>query len=320
MNTSLNQVSIWFLALAVILTSESSVAQSKRDGIELRLVGNEGGLPYSFSGSQPSTVKLEPLPLLRAGDFVRAEARAAKSSDKASKKSSGFDLEITFSERGKARFNAAAALGRQRRFCIVSAGSLKNCSDFVSSQKDRNDQGLVLSGMDRGESQRLAGSLATAIRSAEAANKAAESATQVATARELLDVLYKRAVRERSPAWISGDEREPFLVRDLVNLWDKVDVAQAAGNGDAVFSSDPVAATNGLMLRAYQIDMEQERPTMAIANVTLRYVGNASQQVVRYILVRERGNWRIADIGNEGESLKGNLQAFLRPPGTPREK
>jgi len=56
------------------------------------------------------------------------------------------------------------------------------------------------------------------------------------------------------------------------------------------------------MLRAYQIDMEQERPTMAIANVTLRYVGNASQQVVRYILVRERGNWRIADIGNEGES------------------
>jgi len=39
-------------------------------------------------------------------------------------------------------------------------------------------------------------------------HKAAESATQVATARELLDVLYKRAVRERSPAWISGDERD----------------------------------------------------------------------------------------------------------------
>ena len=65
MNTSLNQVSIWFLALAAILTSESSVAQSKRDGIELRLVAIEGGLPFSFSGRQPSTVNLEPLPLLR---------------------------------------------------------------------------------------------------------------------------------------------------------------------------------------------------------------------------------------------------------------
>jgi hypothetical protein len=62
--------------------------------------------------------------------------------------------------------------------------------------------------------------------------------------------------------------------------------------------------------------MEQDRPTMAIANVTLRYVLNTSQQVVRYILVRERGNWRIADIGNEGESLKRSLQAFLRPSAT----
>jgi len=318
MNGSLKPASIWLLALAAILTSEGSFAQTKRDGFELRMVAKEGGVSFTLSGGPSSTVQLEPLPLLRAADFVRAEAREAKSLNKGSKKSRSSDLEITFNVRGKARFKAAAALDQQRQFCIVNAGSLKSCSDFASSQKDRNDQSLVLSGLDRAESQRLASSLTSAIRSVEAANKAAESATKVATARELLDVLYKRAVRERSPAWISGDEREAFLVRDLVNLWDKVDVAQAAGDGGAIFSSDPVAATNGLTLRGYQIEMEQERATMATANVKLRYAENAPQQVVRYILVRERGNWRIADIGNEGDSLKGALQAFLRPPGTPR--
>src|SRR3954468_18152716 len=122
---SLKQVSIWFLALVAILTSESSVAQSKRDGLELRLVAKEGGVPFSFSGNQSSTVKLEPLPLLRARDFTRAEVREAKNSDKnsnkGSKKSRSSDLEITFSERGMARFNAAAALDRQRQFCVVNA-------------------------------------------------------------------------------------------------------------------------------------------------------------------------------------------------------
>ena len=314
MNKSSNRVSVCFLALAAVLASQSALAQQKRDGIEVRLVAKEGGVPFTWSAGQTSTVALEPLPLLRAGDFARAEARP----DKGSKKSSSSDLEITFSERGKARFSAAAALDRERKFCIVSAGSLKHCSDFGSSQQDRNDQSLIVSGLDRNEVRRLAGSLTSAIRSVETAVKTAETETKVETARELLDVLYKRAVRNRGPSWISGDEREPFLVRDLVNLWDRVDVAQAAGNRDAIYSSDPVAATNGLTLRGYQIDLEQERPTMAIANVTVRYGGNAPPQVVRYILVRERGNWRIADIGNEGESLKAALQAFLRPAGTPR--
>ena len=157
----------------------------------------------------------------------------------------------------------------------------------------------------------------SAIRSAEAAVKAAEIETRVATPRELLDLLYGRAVRNRGPDWIGGDEREAFLIRDLVDLWDRVDVARAAGNTDALLSSDQVAATNGLTLRGYQIELDQERATMATANVTVRYAEDAPQQVVRYILVKERGNWRIADIGNAGSSLKGALQAFLRLPTTP---
>jgi hypothetical protein len=316
MKPSLSQTSILFLALGGILASQSALAQPNRHPIEVRFVAKDGGVPFTFSSGKLPAVKLEPSPLLRTVDFVRAEARAVKNSNKSSR----YDLEIVYSDKGKARFNAALALGRERKFCVIIAGRLKKCSDFGSSQKDLHDQGQVISGLDRGESLRLASTLEGAIRTASAEITAAERATKVASARELLDVLYKRAVRERGPDWIGGSEREAFLVRDLVDLWDRVDVAMAAGNRDALLDSDPVAATNGLRLRTYQIEMEQERATMATANVTLRYAERAPQQMVRYILVKERGNWRIADIGNEGESLKGALQAFVRPPAVQKEK
>src|SRR5262249_10488756 len=153
-------------------------------------------------------------------------------------KSGSFELEIVLSERGKTRFNAAAALGRDRKYCVVAAGSLRNCSDFTPSEKSRSDQSLVATGLDRGEARLLAGSLESAIRSEEAAVKAAEIETRVVTPRELLDLLYGRAVRNRGPDWIGGDEREAFLIRDLVDLWDRVDVARAAGNNDTLLSSD----------------------------------------------------------------------------------
>jgi hypothetical protein len=330
MKPSLNKTAICIFALAATLANQGSLAQTKGEAIEVRLVAKEGGVSFASSGGQSATVQLEASPLLRTGDFARAEVRRTKGQStrqsngpearpaRGAKRSSTADLEITFGERGKVRFNAAAALVRDRRFCVVINGSLKSCSDFASSPKDSDGQ--VIAGLDRAEARRLTGALAKAIRSIETNLKAAERATQVASARELLEVLYRRAVRNRGPSWISGDEREAFLVRDLVDLWDRVDVAMAVGSSDAVFSSDPVAATNGLTLKGYQVDMEQERATMATANVTLRYAENAPQQVVRFILVKERGNWRIADIGNGGASLKGALQAYLRPPATPREK
>src|SRR4051794_2080550 len=211
MKPSLNRTSIRFLALAATLASQSALAQPNRNPIEVRFVAKDGGVPFTFSSGRFPAVKLEPLPLLRAVDFVRAEARAVRNS----KKSGSYDLEIVYSDRGKARFNAALALDRQRKFCIIIAGRLKQCSDFGSNQKDLHDQGLIISGLDRGESHRLAGTLGGAIRTASAEITAVERATKVASARDLLDVLYKRAVRERGPDWIGGSEREAFFVRDL---------------------------------------------------------------------------------------------------------
>src|SRR5262249_17893262 len=107
----------------------------------------DAGVVFTSSRGPSSTIQLERTPLLRAGDFARAEARSAKNASKLGT----FELEIVLSERGKTRFNAAAALGRDRKYCVVAVGSLRNCSEFAASEKSRADQSLAVTGLDRGE-------------------------------------------------------------------------------------------------------------------------------------------------------------------------
>jgi hypothetical protein len=123
-------------------------------------------------------------------------------------------------------------------------------------------------------------------------------------------------VQNDSPDWLDGEEREVFFDRGLVALWQKVDVAEAAGNEDAVLDFDPVAATNGLTLARFGISIARSSARHASAVVAVAYAENAPKQIVRYELFREGNGWRIADIRNRDFSLRSALQEFIAPdPG-----
>jgi len=189
MNTSLNQVSIWFLPLRPY--SRVRVGrQSKRDGIELRLVVMKAACHIFSAVDRPPSNSSPCRCCARVISFVRGARR--QEFGQASKKSSGSILKSLSASGAR----PASMRGGSRRHAgfASSAPEPENCSDFVSqARRTATTKAWSIRHGSR-ESQRLAGSLTIAIRSAEAPNKAAESATQVATARELLDVLYKRAV------------------------------------------------------------------------------------------------------------------------------
>jgi len=290
---------------------KTSEPEAKRDPgitrIEVRLEAKAEG--ESFTLASGGKVKLEADPLLLTRHF----SGVARERRKNPNLPGTVDLELLYEPRGAARFVTAAKVFRDRRYCLMLDDIVQSCAAFPPAQKEAYERGQFLSGVAETEANRFGQQLASVIRKAQSAVKAAERDVSGASPRALLEGLYRRAVKAKQPDWLDGERRGAYFGADLLDLWDRVDLAQAGGNREAPLDADPIAATTSMTLKSAKVGqtkLSKEDRTRATVEVTLTYKEPTVPHPVLYRMVREKGRWRIEDIGYN-DTLSRQLKAYL---------
>lgn len=304
-----NRWACWGCALVALIGAGADVraADPGITSIEVRLEAKTDGESYAFAGG--GTVKLEADPVLMARHF----AGIARERRKNPNLPGTVDLELVYEARGAARFALAAKAFRDRRYCLMLDDIVQSCAAFPPPQKDIYTRGIFISGVAESEANRFAQRLTATMRKAQGATKSAERSVSGGSPRALLDGLYRRAVKSKQPDWLDGERRGAFFASDLLDLWDRVDLAQAGGNKEAPLDADPIAATTSLSLKAFRVGptkQSKEDRTRATVEVTLTYKEPTAPNPVLYRLVREKAGWRIEDIGYN-DTLSRQLKAYL---------
>lgn len=295
------------LALFAAGAEAAGAGSAPSESIQVHLVARQDGTPFSFAdGTQRELVSF---PLLQRPHFARVEVRPTSNRNNPGL----WQIEIVHNARGRAAFLAAGEADRDRTYCIVVGRTIDSCPAFPPPQKGLYERGQILMDRSEPEARRLAAGIGAWLAQLGSLERATERASRQGP-RALLEALYRRAVKEMSPDWLDGEEREAFLSRELVALWDKADAIRAAGNTDALLDYDPVAATNGLELKGYRIAIEEQRAGRARARVALTYKDSDHRSTVAYELVEQGGRWRIAEIGEGDNSVGAALRSFISPP------
>ncbi len=300
---------ILVMATLALLTAgaEAASAGSAPQGIQVHLVAKQDGTPFAYADGTKR--ELVSFPLLQRTHFARVEVRPTSNRNNPGL----WQVEVVYNARGRAAFLAAGEADRDRTYCIVVGRTIDSCPAFPPPQKGLYERGQILMDRSEAEARRLAAGLRTWLAQLALMERATERASRHGP-RALLEALYRRAVKEQSPDWLDGEEREAFLSRDMVALWEKADAVRAAGNSDALLDYDPVAATNGLELKGYRIAVEEQRAGRARARVALTYKDSDHRGGVAYDLVEQGGRWRIAEIGEGDNSVGAALRSFIAPP------
>lgn len=296
----------------LVLAADVTIAGPAMEGIEVRLEAKSGGFAFTYADGTQRT--LERMPLLGRRHFARVEVRPTTNRNNPGL----WQVEVIHNASGRARFVAAGEAGRDRGYCVVIGRTIDHCAAFPPPGKGIYERGQTLMDRTGADAHTLAARIGAAITGLTADERAADRASRQSP-EALLRVLYRRAVKEQSPDWLGGEEREVFWSREMVALWEKVDAVRAAGNEDAVFDSDRVAATNALELKDYRIHVESRGPERATARVALTYKDSPERRDVVYELVKEKGRWRIAELGEGESSVGANLRSFIAPPAAPAE-
>jgi hypothetical protein len=273
--------------------------------VEMRLEakGHDGAVHKFADGTERL---LERWTVLRTADFTRAVASPTLNQNAPGM----YEVDLLYTRPAAARFIALGDADRERSYCLLLDGIIEHCAAFPPEQKAIYDRGdRLMADRTPAAARDLAGRINRAIGAQRGERRRVEQAARRGP-RALLALLYRRSRANHEPLWIDGEERTGFLSDSLQALWDKVDAAQRAGNHDEIYDADPIAATNGLSLGSFRISVGQLTPTHAEADVLVGYAEPAPTQTVRYVLVRERGGWRIDDIGNRDWSLRRALAAF----------
>ena len=295
-----------FVAL-MLLAARVEGAEPGITSIEVRLEAQKGGETYAFATGEK--VKLEGDPVLMARHF----SGIAREKRKNPNLPGTVDLELVYEARGAARFMAAGKAYRDRRYCLMFDDIVQSCSAFPPPQKDIYGRGIFVSGVAETEAGRFAQRLLAPIRRAHTAEKSAARQISGSSPRALLEGLYRLAVKPQPPHLLDGERRGALFSQDMLDLWDRVDLAQAGGNKDAPLDADPIAATNGLTLKSFKVGptkASKEDRTRATVEVTLTYKEPTSPHPVLYRLVKEKAGWRIEDIGYN-DTLSGKLKSYL---------
>ena len=291
---------------ALLLGTTFAIGQTCAETIEVRLVAEKGGTPFSFADG--TTFQLERWTMLRTSDFKEVVARPTRNQNNPGK----FDVIAHYTPRARAKFVGYGERDRDRRYCVLIGKIIDNCSGFPPIQKPIFDVAQSLTERAPDSARRLARALNVEIAAISARDQATDRASLVSP-KALLDVLNHRAVANRQPLWIDREERETFLSHDLQALWRKADAIEEAGNEDEIYDADPIAATNGLTMKTYRIDVKSSSATHAAVNVLVGYAEKQPSRTVRYDLVREHGHWRITNIGGDKWSLRASLEEFVAP-------
>lgn len=295
------------IALPFDVAAQPRAAETGITSIEIRLEAKSGGESYNLASG--GLVKLEGDPLLMARHF----SGIARERRKNPNLPGTVDLELVYEERGAARFLTAAKAFRDRRYCLMLDDIVQSCAAFPPSQKEPYARGVFISGVAESEASRFAQRLTATIRKAQNAVKSAERGFSATSPRALLEGLYRRALKAKAPELLDGERRGAFFSSDLLDLWDQVDLAQAAGNKQAPLDADPIAATTSLTLKSFKVGptkQSKEDRSRATVEVTLTYKEPTAPNPVLYRLVKENGRWRIEDIGYN-ETLSRQLRAYI---------
>lgn len=299
----------WVSAL-VALIALGPLAEAADPGItsiEVRLEAKADGESYNLASG--GLVKLESDPLLMARHF----AGIARERRRNPNLPGTVDLELVYEARGAARFLAAGKAFRDRRYCLMLDDIVQSCAAFPPPQKEIYDRGLFIHGVAEAEANRFAQRLTATIRKAQGGMKSAERSVSGASPRALLEGLYRRALKTKAPELLDGERRGAFFSSELLDLWDRVDLAQAGGNKDAPLDADPIAATTSLTLKSFRVGptkQTKEDRGRATVEVTLTYKEPTAPNPVQYRLVKEKGRWRIEDIGYN-DTLSRQLKSYI---------
>lgn len=299
----------WVSAL-VALIAFGPLAEAADPGItsiEVRLEAKADGESYNLASG--GLVKLESDPLLMARHF----AGIARDRRRNPNLPGTVDLELVYEARGAARFLAAGKAFRDRRYCLMLDDIVQSCAAFPPPQKEIYDRGLFIHGVAEAEANRFAQRLTATIRKAQSGVKSAERSVSGTSPRALLEGLYRRALKTKAPELLDGERRGAFFSSELLDLWDRVDLAQAGGNKDAPLDADPIAATTSLTLKSFRVGptkQTKEDRGRATVEVTLTYKEPTAPNPVQYRLVKEKGRWRIEDIGYN-DTLSRQLKSYI---------
>lgn len=130
----------------------------------------------------------------------------------------------------------------------------------------------------------------------------------------VIDKIYALAVQDKGPSWIYPGEREEYLSKSLVDLWNRADAARPDDDELGAIDFDIVTDTNGMTLGSYSAVNAHADANTAAIDVTLNYSDAAPDQQpghVHYQFVHEDGAWMIDNISAPNWDLRQMLENYI---------
>jgi hypothetical protein len=146
------------------------------------------------------------------------------------------------------------------------------------------------------------------------ADAAVAHEASVAKPTEILDQIYREAVKGTTSDWLEPARRGQYLSKSLRSLWSKADAKKPPDGDVGAIDFDLTTDTNALELESFRIKSEKESPTAATLSVSLAYrkpYVRKDRAVVTYDFVREDGRWRIDEIRTKRWSVRDLLRHWL---------
>jgi hypothetical protein len=135
-----------------------------------------------------------------------------------------------------------------------------------------------------------------------------------ATPAEMLNQIYREAVKGTTADWLEPSRRGRYLSKSLLALWTKSDAKKPGDGNVGAIDFDLTTDTNALELESFRIMSERESPRAATLSVSLAYrkpYVRPDPAIVTYDFVREDGRWRIDEIRTKRWSVRDLLQRWL---------
>jgi hypothetical protein len=143
---------------------------------------------------------------------------------------------------------------------------------------------------------------------------AARDAATAITPIEVLNGIYREAVKGATSDWVQPARRGQYLSKSLLALWARSDARKPPDGDVGAIDFDLTTDTNALELESFRIRSEKEGPTAATLSVSLTYrkpYHRPDPAIVAYDFVREDGRWRIDEIRTKRWSVRDMLRHWL---------
>jgi hypothetical protein len=135
-------------AMLFVVATDANTAWAQ--GLELRLIAKDG-VPFKWAEGKEEY--LGQLPFMTAPDFGKAVAVDARNPNQPGK----FNVEISHTAIGRAKYRAVANADRDREFCVVFEALIRQCESFPPRIKGLYEKRtIIFGGFARKEAEDLA--------------------------------------------------------------------------------------------------------------------------------------------------------------------